>query len=258
VTEGQLASQPLLASLSSLNLLVKQVTAVHAVEDEHEVQVPPATEEHPVSQPVAASLSVSNLLAKHVTAVHPLATAVVQVVHVPSGTEEHPVSQPSMILLFKLNLFVSQVTDVHVVALEHVLHVPSVIEIVEQSNEDSQPLVERPSALKVPVGQTASHPSVSSLFKSNVSVEHVTDVHPVDKDVVQVLQPPPGTAEHDASQPLLASLSSLNLFAKQVTAVHAVEDEQEVHVPSVTEEHPVQTLAAPVVSFQYPTEHATT
>ena len=120
------------------------------------------------SQPLLGSPSESSLLAKHVMVVHPLTSAEVHFVQVPSVTEEHPASQPSMILLFKLNLFVSQVTDVHVEVLEHVLHVPSTTEIVEQSKEVSQPLAERLSKFKVPVGQTASHPSVSSLFKSNV------------------------------------------------------------------------------------------
>ena len=53
-TEGHPASHPLLARLSSSNLLAEQVTAVHVEEDEQEVHVPPATEGHSASHPLLA------------------------------------------------------------------------------------------------------------------------------------------------------------------------------------------------------------
>ena len=64
-TEGHPASHPLLARLSSSNLLASQVTAVHVSLSEHVSQVPLATVGQPTSQPSAASLLVLNLLAEH-------------------------------------------------------------------------------------------------------------------------------------------------------------------------------------------------
>ena len=96
---GQLASHPVLASLSSLNLFAKQVTAVHAVEDEQKVHVPSVTEGQPASHPSVASLLVLNLLAEQeamVVQVDALEVAAEEhaVQDVAPATEGHPASHP--------------------------------------------------------------------------------------------------------------------------------------------------------------------
>ena len=72
---------------------------------------------------------------------------------VPPVTGAQPASHPLVRSPSVLNLLVSQVTSVHVEELEHDTHVPAVIEIEEQSKDDSQPFDDFSSLLNFPLVQ---------------------------------------------------------------------------------------------------------